>query len=158
MPSRTRKVKSPPPSKERRRTRQTRKLTRQTCDARAARSSGRQSAVPFPRPHVKIVEWSPEDRCFVGSAPPLIGRCCHGEREEEVFAQLSQIVSEWLAIEAAGSGLLPASMATKQFSGKFQLRLGADLHRLLAFRAASCRKSINDFAVEAIERAVVPGA
>ncbi len=44
-----------------------------------------------------------------------------------------------------------------RFSGKFQLRLGTDLHRLLAFRAASSHKSINDFVVEAIERAVLPG-
>jgi predicted HicB family RNase H-like nuclease len=37
------------------------------------------------------------------------------------------------------------------------LRLGSDLHRLLALRAAATRKSINDLAVEAIERALVPG-
>jgi hypothetical protein len=63
------------------------------------RRSGRSAISSGPaRPYVKIVEWSPEDACFVGSAPPLVGRCCHGDREEEVFAELSQIVEEWLAI------------------------------------------------------------
>ena len=109
------------------------------------------------RPYVKIVEWSPEDACFVGSAPPLVGRCCHGDREEEVFAELSQIVEEWLAIHAADSKALPAAVSTKRYSGKFQLRLTPDLHRLLALRAAMSRRSINDLAVEAIERAVAPG-
>ena len=109
------------------------------------------------RPYVKIVEWSPEDACFVGSAPPLVGRCCHGDREEDVFAELSQIVEEWLAIHAADSKALPAAVSTKRYSGKFQLRLTPDLHRLLALRAAMSRRSINDLAVEAIERAVAPG-
>lgn len=109
------------------------------------------------RPYVKIVEWSPEDACFVGSAPPLVGRCCHGDREEEVFAELSQIVEEWLAIHAADSKALPAAVSTKRYSGKFQLRLTPDLHRLLALRAAMSRRSINDLAVEAIRKAVAPG-
>jgi hypothetical protein len=31
--------------------------------------------------YTKLVEWSDEDGCFVGSAPPLIGQCCHGADE-----------------------------------------------------------------------------
>lgn len=123
-------------------------------DRRTGRSGMSEVSV---RPFVKIVEWSPEDGCFVGSAPPLIGRCCHGDREEEVFAELSQIVEEWLAIRAADSKATPANVPTKRYSGKFQLRLTPDLHRLLALRATMSRRSINDLAVEAIERAVAPG-
>ena len=37
---------------------------------------------------LRVVEWSPEDQCFVGSAPPLIGRCCHGPTEANVLRQL----------------------------------------------------------------------
>ena len=122
------------------------------------RRSGRLASSPGrARPYVKIVEWSPEDACFVGSAPPLVGRCCHGDREEEVFAELSQIVEEWLAIHASDAKALPAALSTKRSSGKFQLRLTPDLHRLLAFRAAMSHRSINDLAVEAIRKAVAPG-
>jgi len=122
------------------------------------RRSGRSASSLGPAwPFVKIVEWSPEDACFVGSAPPLVGRCCHGDREEEVFAELSQIVEEWLAIHAADAKALPAAVSTKRYSGKFQLRLTPDLHRLLALRAAMSRRSINDLAAEAIRKAVAPG-
>ena len=31
--------------------------------------------------YTKLVEWSGEDGCFIGSAPPLIGPCCHGQDE-----------------------------------------------------------------------------
>lgn len=44
------------------------------------------------------VEWSDEDACFIGSAPPLIGRCCHGDTQAEVREHLSIITEEILAI------------------------------------------------------------
>lgn len=47
---------------------------------------------------VKIVEWSDEDRCFIGHSPGIIGPCCHGDDEAEVYGQLCQIVAEWLDI------------------------------------------------------------
>jgi predicted RNase H-like HicB family nuclease len=42
--------------------------------------------------YAKVIEWSYEDQCFVGSAPPLVGPCCHGDTEEEVLRQLHDIV------------------------------------------------------------------
>ena len=51
-------------------------------------------------PYTKIVEWSDEDRCFVGSCSGIIGPCCHGDDEVEVYRQLCQIVDEWLEIAA----------------------------------------------------------
>ncbi|MRH77803.1 hypothetical protein GH984_03715 [Spiribacter sp. C176] len=44
--------------------------------------------------YAKIVEWSEEDQCFVGSAPGLIYGGCHGTDEKEVFAHLCEIVDE----------------------------------------------------------------
>lgn len=46
-----------------------------------------------------VVEWSDEDRCFVGSYPGIIGPCCHGDDKDQVYLQLRQIVDEWLEIE-----------------------------------------------------------
>ncbi len=46
--------------------------------------------------YIKIVEWSDEDQCFVGQCPGIIGPCCHGDDEAEVYAQLCQIVEEWI--------------------------------------------------------------
>ena len=42
--------------------------------------------------YIKLVEWSEEDQCYTGSVPGWIGRCCHGEKEEEVFRELCKIV------------------------------------------------------------------
>lgn len=44
--------------------------------------------------YVKIVEWSDEDGCYVGSSPGLLYGGCHGGDEKQVFAELCQIVEE----------------------------------------------------------------
>ena len=44
--------------------------------------------------YVKIVEWSHEDDCYVGSAPGLIYGGCHGDDEKGVFDELCRIVED----------------------------------------------------------------
>jgi len=44
--------------------------------------------------YVKIVEWSDEDQCFVGSCPGLMYGGCHGPDEQSVFADLCDLVDE----------------------------------------------------------------
>lgn len=46
--------------------------------------------------YIKLVEWSAEDGCFIGQCPGVIGPCCHGDDEAQVYAQLCQIVDEWI--------------------------------------------------------------
>ena len=46
--------------------------------------------------YIKIVEWSDEDECFIGYCPGIIGPCCHGNNEVEVYRQLCEIVDELL--------------------------------------------------------------
>ena len=48
--------------------------------------------------YVKIVEWSDEDGHFVGRCPGIVGPCCHGEDEAAVYAELCEIVQEWIEI------------------------------------------------------------
>ena len=66
--------------------------------------------------YMKIVEWSDEDGCFVGSAPPLIGQCCHGKDETKVYSQLCRIVEEWIAILETDGRELPEPLDAKKFS------------------------------------------
>ena len=48
--------------------------------------------------YVKIVEWSDEDQCFVGSCPGLLYGGCHGGDEKKVFAALFEIVEETIEL------------------------------------------------------------
>ena len=44
--------------------------------------------------YIKIVEWSEEDQCYVGSCPGLIYGGCHGDDKRIVFDDLCRIVEE----------------------------------------------------------------
>ena len=60
--------------------------------------------------YVKIVEWSEEDKCFVGSCPGLFYGGCHGSDEKAVFAELCEIVQETIQVyESAGRPLPPVT-------------------------------------------------
>ena len=60
--------------------------------------------------YAKIVEWSEEDRCYVGSAPGLIHGGCHGDDERKVFDEMCQIVEEAVALyQLDGRPLPPAA-------------------------------------------------
>ena len=48
--------------------------------------------------YIKIVEWSDEDQYFIGYCPGIIGPCCYGTDEVEVYRQLCEIVDEWIEI------------------------------------------------------------
>jgi len=48
--------------------------------------------------YAKIVEWSEEDMCYVGTAPGLIYGGCHGSDEKEVFEELCGIVEEAIVL------------------------------------------------------------
>ena len=70
--------------------------------------------------YAKIVEWSEEDQCFVGSSPGLIYGGCHGQDEREVFNQLCQVVEEAIEIYKEDGKPLPASTAGRDFANKMQ--------------------------------------
>jgi predicted RNase H-like HicB family nuclease len=63
--------------------------------------------------YVKIVERSDEDGAFVGQCPGIIGPCCHGTDEVEVYRELREIVAEWVEIaERDGTPLPPPTAGT----------------------------------------------
>jgi predicted HicB family RNase H-like nuclease len=103
--------------------------------------------------YTKIVEWSDEDDCFIGSAPPMIGQCCHGNDETKVYAELCGIVEEWIEILEGDGVPLPEPLDVKAFSGKFVLRLEPAIHRRLAAKARAAGESLNSFCVKALARA-----
>ena len=70
--------------------------------------------------YVKIVEWSEEDSCYVGSAPGLVLGGCHGADEREVFHELCQIVEEAIELYEADGKPLPPATSGRDFANKMQ--------------------------------------
>lgn len=68
--------------------------------------------------YVKIVEWSEEDQCYVGSAPGLIYGGCHGDDEKSVFNELCQIVEETIELYGKNDKPLPPSTCGRDLANK----------------------------------------
>ncbi len=71
--------------------------------------------------YIKIVEWSEEDQCFIGSCPELFYGSCHGRDERQVFDELCQIVEETLDLYRKDDKPLPAPLSGKEFVNALQL-------------------------------------
>jgi predicted RNase H-like HicB family nuclease len=57
--------------------------------------------------YAKVVEWSEEDGCYVGTAPGLISGGCHGTDKQAVYAELCQIVEEAIELYKQDNEPLP---------------------------------------------------
>lgn len=95
--------------------------------------------------YVKIVEWSPEDGCFVGTCPGLMFGGVHGPDEAKVYAELCEAVQEVIALMEAEGHRLPPGTAKQSYSGKVLLRLPPSVHQRLALQARGNGESLNAF-------------
>lgn len=70
--------------------------------------------------YAKIVEWSEEDQCYVGSAPGLILGGCHGGDERAIFNELVEIVEEAIALYEADGKPLPPATSGQDLANRLQ--------------------------------------
>jgi predicted HicB family RNase H-like nuclease len=97
--------------------------------------------------YLKIVEWSEEDGCYVGRCPGLMLGGIHGDNEAAVYTELCEAVEEWIQVHEEDAEPLPPATAGKEYSGKFVMRVGRDLHQKLAVEAVREGVSLNSYCV-----------
>jgi predicted RNase H-like HicB family nuclease len=68
--------------------------------------------------YAKIIEWSEEDQCYIGSCPGLIYGGCHGHDEQQVFAELCEIVEEAIKLYQQDGKPLPPYTSGKDYANK----------------------------------------
>ena len=68
--------------------------------------------------YVKIIEWSEEDQCFVGSCPGLFYGGCHGQDEKQVFSELCEVVEEMVALYQQDGKSLPPVTSGRDYATK----------------------------------------
>lgn len=102
-------------------------------------------------PYLKIVEWSEEDQCYVGTCPGLMSGGVHGENEAKVYKELCTCAEEWINLIEKDGAPLPPATAGKDYSGKFVVRVGKDLHKTLAINALRNDESLNQYCVQVLK-------
>jgi len=70
--------------------------------------------------YVKLVEWSDQDQCFIGSCPELLYGGCHGEDPRAVFDELCEIVEETVELYQQDGKPLPPALSGKEFVNAMQ--------------------------------------
>ena len=70
--------------------------------------------------YAKIVEWSDEDQCYVGSSPGLVYGGCHGSDEKAVFEEPCEVVEEAIALYHQDGEPLPAATSGRDLANKTQ--------------------------------------
>jgi predicted HicB family RNase H-like nuclease len=93
--------------------------------------------------YLRVVEWSKEDRCYIGRCPALFAGGVHGSDERKVYRELCRAVEEWVAIYHEDGEPLPRATAGRKYSGNFVLRIEPELHRKLAIEALKSGTSLN---------------
>jgi len=63
--------------------------------------------------YLKVIEWSEEDGCYVGTCPGLMLGGVHGDDEAKVYKELCEVVEEWIRIYAQEGEPLPPATAGK---------------------------------------------
>lgn len=104
--------------------------------------------------YLKLVEWSEKDQCYIGRAPGLTLGGVHGPEEAVVYKELCKMVEEWLEIYQKENMPLPPATAGRTYSGKFNLRVGEELHEYLSIESMRVGDSLNQYCVKALKEKV----
>lgn len=119
---------------------------------RSPGGTGEESEMKGSDHYLKLVYWSVEDQCYIGRSPGLFHGGVHGDNEQLVFKELVEVIDEWVDTYEKEGMKLPPPTANKSYSGKFNLRVGEELHELLALESLKVSESLNTYVVKALKK------
>jgi hypothetical protein len=64
--------------------------------------------------YVKVVAWSEGDQCYIGRCPGLMLGGVHGSDEQAVYAELCEVVDEWVQLHEAEGWPLPEPTSLRE--------------------------------------------
>lgn len=96
-----------------------------------------------PRKYAYRVAWSAEDCAFVATVAELPSLSVVADDVEEAVHELRQLVDDVVKDMVSEGEEVPEPLSTREYSGKFQVRISRDLHRKLALEAAEQHVSMN---------------
>jgi len=93
------------------------------------------------------VTWSAEDGEFVATCVEFPSLSWLAPTQHHALSGMTELVEQVVADLTARGEDVPQPLADRHFSGKFNLRLGAQLHRQMALCAAEEGLSLNQYVV-----------
>ncbi len=98
------------------------------------------------------VTWSEEDGEYVGLCSEFPSLSWLAGNHDETLLGIRKLVAEVVADMRRNHEMIPEPFATKNFSGKFMVRVSPDLHRQLTLEAAESGISLNRLASDKLRK------
>ncbi len=98
------------------------------------------------------VTWSEEDAEYVGLCAEFPSLSWLARTPEAALKGIRKLVDGVIADMLRNEEPIPEPLATRQFSGKFMVRVPPDVHRQLAMQAAEAGVSLNRLASAKLSR------
>lgn len=92
------------------------------------------------------VTWSEEDGEFVGLCAEFPSLSWLTSTSEDALKGIRSVVKECILDMAQNGENIPSPISTRQYSGKFMVRVPPEVHRHLAIEAAESGVSLNRIA------------
>jgi predicted HicB family RNase H-like nuclease len=99
------------------------------------------------------VAWSPEDDEFVATCLELPSLSWLAGSQHEALTGLQEVVVDVVRDLTQQGEEVPEPLSERPYSGKFNLRVGEQLHRRLAMQAAEEHLSLNQYVVRRLTNA-----
>jgi predicted RNase H-like HicB family nuclease len=109
--------------------------------------------MPDPTHYTYRVVWSVEDGEHVATVAEFPSLSWLAPTPVEALAGLADVVRDVLADLAESGELIPEPLSERTYSGKFMVRVPAELHRRLVREAAEQRVSLNRLVSDRLARA-----
>lgn len=89
------------------------------------------------------ITWSSEDKEYLGLCAEFPSLSWLAKTPELALRGIHKLVRDCIEDLAKNHELIPESLVTKQYSGKFMVRVLPEIHRELALQAAESHVSLN---------------
>ncbi|HYO85779.1 MAG TPA: type II toxin-antitoxin system HicB family antitoxin [Dermatophilaceae bacterium] len=99
------------------------------------------------------VTWSVEDDEYVATCPEFPSLSWLADTQEDALHGLRDLIAEVVHDLQDNREPVPEPLSSRNYSGKFNLRVGEQLHRKLAMQAAEEHLSLNQYVVRRLTNA-----
>ncbi|MFI4956164.1 MAG: type II toxin-antitoxin system HicB family antitoxin [Gammaproteobacteria bacterium] len=91
------------------------------------------------------ITWSEEDQEYVGSCLEFPSLSHLAKTQSAALKGIIKLIDDIVEDMKTNQEPIPQPIVEKRYSGKFQVRIPPDRHRLLAIKAAEANVSLNRF-------------
>lgn len=100
------------------------------------------------------VVWSEEDKEYVGLCAEFPSLSWLDKSQDNAFKGIRKLVAETINDMKSNHESIPEPLSSKKFSGKFVVRVPAELHRELVLEAQENKVSLNRYVSNKLARHV----